>query len=63
MGLLDTPSGRCRLPGSLGGQLLPVKHYAKADTLMIYLGALPPVDLRAVCLVLAMLTEDAVLLG
>lgn len=41
--LLDTASGRGALAGSLGGQLLA--------------GALPPVDLRAVCLVRAIVME------
>ena len=59
VGLLDTPSCRSRLPCSLGCQLLPAKgreHY-KMVLRWDYLGAFPPVDFRAVCLVRAMVEK------
>ena len=64
VGLLDSSGRGRRLAGSLGGQLLPGdgKNRRGFKTARLtkpesrwnrYLGALPPVDLRAVCLVRA----------
>ena len=66
--LLNTSSSRGRLPGSLSGQLLPGNHRFGLHMHRLlnhysYLGALPPVDLRAVCLVLAIVAVRRTELG
>ena len=65
MGLLDSSGGGRRLAGSLGGKLLPGGWRDKIvinEVKRFYLGALPPVDLRAVCLVRAMVVVVLLLL-
>lgn len=61
--LLDTTGTRGGLPGSLGGK--PWRHVSglrwcerQNGSTHCLRGALPPVDLRAVCLVRAMLVDD-----